>query len=427
MVNNMWVLDVCENGDVLSVLRIVNIVLTIIRIVVPIILIVSLMLNYLNATKNNDSDALAKANKLTVVRIIAAILVFLIPTFVYTIVDVVDPGNRTYFSCINDATPENITAAYRLMTEKYIDIAKESLKLSDYQIALNSLNKIKDEGVKTELMAELEELKLYIDLRERIYALAKNFDREKFKKLKEDIDAVEDEEMKKRLLEIMKEALGSAGSLAQYNMDPNDKLYRNLKNFNGKTLKSVLEENGSSVAQLDAAIKAAVEAVGVGTREAPVAAGMTLIETLANYGYRINYDWGGKWYHVGVDGNFGKKITPAYCDSHPNPDRCKTQLIWKGFDCSGFVNWALIQGFDNEQNGRQYTEDSGAIPLRGQTTAICNVGDVVVNDKHITLVGGHDDALKKYIILESSGGGVKLSYYDYNNAAYYCKHIKYSN
>ena len=154
---------------------------------------------------------------------------------------------------------------------------------------------------------------------------------------------------------------------------------------------------------------------------------MTLIETLANYGFRINYDWGGKWYKIGVDGNWGKKITPLYCDSHPNPDRCKTQLIWKGFDCSGFVNWALIQGFNNAQNKTQYTEDSGAIPLRGQTTAICNIGDVVVNDDHITLVAGHDDEKKKYIIAESTGGGVKLSYYDYNNAAYYCRHIQYSN
>ena len=154
---------------------------------------------------------------------------------------------------------------------------------------------------------------------------------------------------------------------------------------------------------------------------------MTLIETLAEYGYRINYDWGGKWYHLGVDGNFGKRITPAYCDSHPNPDRCKTKLIWKGFDCSGFVNWALIQGFQNEKYQRQYTEDSGAIPLAGKTEAVCNVGDIIVNDDHITIVAGLDDANKSYIIAESTGGGVKLSYYKYNNSSYYCRHIQYSN
>ena len=427
MVNSMSILEICDNGDVLSVLRIVNIVLTIIRIVVPITLMVSLMINYVGAVKNNDADALAKANKLAVVRTVAAVLVFLIPTFVHTIVNIADPGNRTYFSCIKDATPENISAAYRLMTEKYIDIARESLKKSDYQIALNSLTKVKGEADRAALEKELEELKTYVDIRERIYALSKSFDKDEYKKIREAIDAIADTEMKERLTQILKEALGSKGSLAQYDMDPNSELYRNLKNFDGKTLKSVLEQNNSSVEKLDAAIKAAVEEVGAGTREAPVAAAMTLIETLANYGYRINYDWGGKWYHLGVDGNFGKKITPQYCDSHPNPDRCKTRLIWKGFDCSGFVNWALIQGAQDENYKRQYTEDSGAIPLAGKTTAICDVGDVVVNDDHITLVAGHDDAKKSYIIAESSGGGVKLSYYNYNNSAYYCRHIKYSN
>ena len=423
----MNIMGICDDGDVLSTLRIVNIVLTIIRITVPIMLILSLMIGYMNAVKDNDKDALAKANKSMVTKIIAAVLVFLIPTFVHVIVNTVDPGNRSYFSCLNDATKENISAAYRVTTEKYIDIARESLKQTDYQLALSSLDKVINESDKAELKKELEELKYYIDLRERIYTLGRSFDRDKFRELKAEIEAISDTDMQDKLLDILHEVIGSKGSLAQYNMDPNAEIYRNLRNFSGKTLKSVLEDNGSSVEKFEAQIAAAVQEMGVGTREAPVAAALTLIETLANYGYRINYDWGGKWYHVGVDGNWGKRINPQFCDSHRDPDRCKTQLIWKGFDCSGFVNWALIQGFNNPQNKTQYTEDSGAIPLRGQTTGICNVGDVVVNDDHITLVVGHDDEKKKYIIAESTGGGVKLSYYDYNNASYYCRHIAYLN
>ncbi len=423
----MSILSICDNGDVLSVLRIVNIVITIIRIVVPIILILSLMLNYMNAVKDNDSDALAKANRLLVPKILATVLVFLIPTFVNLIVEVVDPGNKTYLSCLNDATEENINAAYRLVVEKYIDATRESLKLTDYQLAENALTKVKNEADKQELSQELDSLKHYIDIRERIYKLASNFKRDEFKKLKEEIEAITDEEMKEKLLETFKEAIGTKGSLLEYKTDPNDELYRNLRNFNGKTLKSVLNENGSSVEKLESQIAAAVEGVGVGTREAPAAAALTLIETLANYGYRINYDWGGKWYKLGVDGNWGKKITPLYCDSHPNPDRCKTQLIWKGFDCSGFVNWALIQGFNDPNYSKQYTEDSGAISLAGKTEAICDVGDTLVNDDHITLVVGTDDSRKSYIIAESTGGGVKLSYYNYNNSSYYCRKIKYSN
>ena len=99
MVNSMSILEICDNGDVLSVLRIVNIVLTIIRIVVPITLMVSLMINYVGAVKNNDADALAKANKLAVVRTVAAVLVFLVATLVNIIFSVIISKDMDYKDC----------------------------------------------------------------------------------------------------------------------------------------------------------------------------------------------------------------------------------------------------------------------------------------------------------------------------------------
>ena len=421
----MYILEFCDNGTVLSVLRIVNIIMTIIRVVVPIILILSLMIGYMNAVKDNDSDALAKANKALPRKIIAAVLVFLIPNFVYVLIDIVDPGNRTYFSCLNYATDEHISEAYRITTENYIDIARESLKKSDYDIAEKSYLNVKGEEDAQELRDELDDLKKYVDLRERILNLADSFDKDEYAAIKADIAAITDEEMKEKLESIFGEAVGGSGSIESYDTNPSSEIYRNLKNFNGKTLKSVLEENGSSVEKLDAQIKAAVEEVGVGTRQAPVAAALTLIETLANYGYRINYDWGGKHYKLGIDGNMGKKITPLYCASHSNPDRCKTQLIWKGFDCSGFVNWAMIQGFDDEKHERLTCGEG--ISLVGKNEAVCDVGDVIQCKTHITLVVGHDDEKKSYIVAESGGGGVKLSYYSYNNSRYFCKHLSYPN
>jgi hypothetical protein len=301
---------------------------------------ITLMIDYMKAVKDNDADILAKTNKLAVMKVVAAVLIFLIPTFVNVIVGIADPNNKTYISCLRDATSENINSAYVVLAEKNLDVAMETLKKSDFQTAELSIKKVKNSSDRQRLEEELERIRSYMNLRESIYILANNFNREDYQKLKTAIEAIEDEKIKERLLNELKTAIGSKGSLAMYRINPEDELYRNLKNFDGKTLSSVLQEHGSSVEKLDLQIKEAVEAVGVGTREAPIAAAMTLIETLAEYGYRINYDWGGKWYHLGVDGNFGKRITPAYCDSHPNPDRCKTKLIWKGFDCSGFVNWA---------------------------------------------------------------------------------------
>ena len=160
-----------------------------------------------------------------------------------------------------------------------------------------------------------------------------------------------------------------------------------------------------------------------------MAAAFTLIETLAGYGYRINYDWAGKYYHIGVRGEWGARYTPWACDSYPRPEYCKTKLIWRGLDCSGFVHWALIQGFQDESLGDRYPVESGtkAISLAGQTTAVCDIGDNLFSDKHVTLVAGIDNEHKRYLIAESSGGGVKLSWYSFNSTEYRCRKIKYSN
>ena len=87
-------MSICDNGDVLSVLYIIKIILTLIRVVVPILLLLSLTIEYMKASHSGDSDALAKANKMVVTRIIAAILVFFIPNFVNLIVDITDPNEK---------------------------------------------------------------------------------------------------------------------------------------------------------------------------------------------------------------------------------------------------------------------------------------------------------------------------------------------
>ena len=74
------ILGICDNPDILNVMRIIDIVITIIKIVVPILLIISGMITYKNAVR--DNEAISKANNLFVKKIIAAVLIFFIPTFV---------------------------------------------------------------------------------------------------------------------------------------------------------------------------------------------------------------------------------------------------------------------------------------------------------------------------------------------------------
>ncbi len=156
------ILDICEAPEVLRVMRIINIVLTIIRIVVPIILIVSLATNYMYAVRNNDSDALNKANKSAVIKVITAVLVFFIPTFVKLISNVVLSDSK-YKNCIVDISEEQIEQSFIDKEEEYVSKAEETLSIDDYNTAIYYLIKIKDSEKRKEFKDRLDKVKELID------------------------------------------------------------------------------------------------------------------------------------------------------------------------------------------------------------------------------------------------------------------------
>lgn len=163
----MNIISICENGDVLSVIRIVNIVITIIKIVVPILLILTLMIDYIKAVYKNDNDALVKTNKTAVTKVIAAILVFMIPTFINVIASISSYDKSGFTSCINNATPEKIHEAYVDQAQKRVDIAKNDLTEPTYLYATQEVTKLKDGSDKDRLKKELEAIKEKLDEKER--------------------------------------------------------------------------------------------------------------------------------------------------------------------------------------------------------------------------------------------------------------------
>ena len=198
------ILSVCDNPDVLSVMRIINIVITIIKIVVPILLIVKCMLDYASAIKDNDSDALSKTNKIIVKRVIAAILVFIIPTFITLIANITE-NKVSYSSCLTSATKEGISNAYKQTALKYIDYAKSTLNENDYKTASNYVkSKIKDESNKNELNELLKTIKSYIDIKNDMISLKTKFDLDKYNKIKGQIEAIKDKDVKAKLESMFK-------------------------------------------------------------------------------------------------------------------------------------------------------------------------------------------------------------------------------
>lgn len=74
--------EMCNMGGVKNTLRFLGYLLLIVKILVPILLIVFGVIDFSKATVSSDSDSVPKATKTLVIRIIAGLAIFLIPTIV---------------------------------------------------------------------------------------------------------------------------------------------------------------------------------------------------------------------------------------------------------------------------------------------------------------------------------------------------------
>ncbi len=190
------ILSICNLPDSLKVIRIINIVITIIRISVPIILMVSVMISLLKAVTNAE---LNKITKPMINKVIAAILIFLIPTFV-RVIAYISGNNEEYTTCINNATSEGIENAFITNANIYIDKAYESLDRNDYNTAMGYANNINDDNISIDLQNKINELDVYFNLEDRLNRLDKNFDLTEYKAISNDINNIENEDLRNKLL-----------------------------------------------------------------------------------------------------------------------------------------------------------------------------------------------------------------------------------
>lgn len=160
----MNILSICDNPDVLQVMRIVNIVITVIKIAVPILLIVFIMLELVGAV--SDEEKLKKVTSGAVKKFIAAVLIFLIPTLVQVIV-VTTLGNENaadgYKNCLKNLSLEQINKIYETNALEAIEKAESTLNNNDYSNAYILTHKVKDTSKKNEYLKRLETLKTKID------------------------------------------------------------------------------------------------------------------------------------------------------------------------------------------------------------------------------------------------------------------------
>ncbi len=424
------ILGICDNPDILKVLNLVKILISAIKIIVPIILIVTTTITFTKAVYSDKEDVY-KAKNVLIYRCIAAAAVFFVPTIVSIIINLTATDGSELKACMNAATPAGISAAYSNRAEKYVSNVKNTLSSNDYFNAITAITKVDDDELRNKLNTELSETKVYVDLMSDINKLATDYNYKKLKDIKTRIDAVKDEDVKEKLtakFDEIKETLFAF--IGDYPIVPfgEHELYTGLKTYKGDSLDNLLKRNGSSAEELNEKIKMAVEYYGVGTRKATVAAAITLIGSVAETGYQLPYFWGGKWAKIGVNPNWGTQKHPSSCnenyfDTQAEIDACIQRNQYWAMDCSGFVNWSIIQGVQ-EVRSQSSTNGGKTIRMNSSTAdhAVCDIGDALGTPGHIVLVVGLDDENKRYIIAEESMG-LELDSVPYDGnygQGYYC-------
>ena len=141
----MNILSICDNPDVLQVMRIINIVITVIKIAVPILLIIFIMVELVGAVA--DEEKFKKVTSGAVKKFIAALLIFLIPTFVQVIVVNVVGSNETneeYKNCLKDLSVEQINKIYEKTTDVMILLEYMAGKGNEVGTSIDELKSIID-------------------------------------------------------------------------------------------------------------------------------------------------------------------------------------------------------------------------------------------------------------------------------------------
>ena len=159
------IMSICDVPDALKVIRIIKTVITIIKIVVPILLIVSIMVDLMgNVSSSNVLDGIGKS---ITRKIVAAILIFMIPSFVNLIISTID-GSVEYKTCFEYATTENIQAKYEQHMSSLMATIRKNPTMENYSSAKSYLRNISDNSLKDKYSNELETLKEQIEAKSQV-------------------------------------------------------------------------------------------------------------------------------------------------------------------------------------------------------------------------------------------------------------------
>lgn len=206
----MLLLDVCDDGNVLKVFRVIRVGLEIIRVLIPILIIISVTYSLFKTLKEGNGDAFKDVVKNSMKKIIAGLLVFLAPSIINAILGMASNDVNHIKSCFENATEEGIQNAYQNRARKLLNEIMNTYNLEMYDDVRSAINKIDDDAVRSNYLKELDKIKLIIDINNSLAALKQFYSDEAYETIKSKIEMVENSDIKNDLserLEKIKEEL----------------------------------------------------------------------------------------------------------------------------------------------------------------------------------------------------------------------------
>ena len=170
-----------------------------------------------------------------------------------------------------------------------------------------------------------------------------------------------------------------------------------------------LNSKGSSLEHMNTFIKDSVNAIGPGTREAVVVAGVSMINFLHdNFNAKLPYDWGGSYNGYGIPSSFGH-----YSPSAEIRGTNGVRTYYNSFDCSGFVSWAIRNGgykfsrYTTVDFYNAFAKDSCSI---SSSSCVGQPGDLINSrNSHVELIIGVNEEKGTYFVAQSTGSGVVMN------------------
>lgn len=159
------ILDLCMEPGLIEVLLIVKNVIAVFQIGIPIVGIIMLSWGIAKVVMAGDENKMKEQIRKLPPKIMALVLVFLVPFLVnFTTNLVSDFGGTNYIACYDNVTEESLKEAYALKAESYIAEVKAKLSRSSYNTAESFIKSIKDKDIRNQYLTLLKPLETQLHI-----------------------------------------------------------------------------------------------------------------------------------------------------------------------------------------------------------------------------------------------------------------------